>query len=61
LDAVLGQAVHEVEVEVAEEVREVLLYHVQHTEGAVVEGLDRGWDGLAWHHVVLQEAKGVHY
>lgn len=61
LDAVLGQAVHEVEVEVAEEVREVLLDHVQHAEGAVVEGLDRWWDGLAWHHVVLQEAKSVHY
>ena len=60
LNAVLGQAVHEVEVEVAQEVREVLLDHVEHAERPVVEGLDGGRDRLAWHHVVLEEAQGVH-
>jgi hypothetical protein len=56
LDAVLGQAVHEVEMEFTQEVGEVLLYHVENAESAVVEGLDGWWHGLAWYHVVLEEA-----
>jgi len=58
---VLGEAVDKVEVEVAQEVWEVRLDDINHSQRRVVERLYRWSHRLAWDHVVLEEGENVHY
>lgn len=61
LDAVLWEAVHEVEMEVREEIGIVLLDHAYDSDGGVVEGLDCWWHGLSRNHVVLEEGEYAYH
>ena len=55
LNAVLGEAVDEVEVEIAEEVWKVLLDDADDSQSRMVEGLDSRRHWLSRNHVVLEE------
>jgi len=55
LNAVLGEAIDEVEVEIAEEVWEVLLDNADDSQSCMVEGLDGRRHWLSRNHVVLEE------
>lgn len=55
LNAVLWEAVDEVEVEIAEEVWEVLLDDADDSQSRMVEGLDSRRHWLSRNHVVLEE------
>ena len=53
------KAVNEVEVEVAEELREVMLDNKNNSKSRFVE-LDQSiWKLLAWDHIVLQEGEQI--
>ena len=56
----IRKAIDEIEVEIAQEIREVVLDDAYHSQGGVVEGLNRWRHSLPWDHVVLQESKHVH-
>lgn len=56
----LWETVDKIEVEVAQEVREILFYYTHNSQSGMVEGLDGRWHSLAWDHVVLEEDEGVH-
>lgn len=55
----LWETVDKIEVEVTQEVREILLYHTHNSQSCMIEGLNGGWDSLAWYHVVFKEDKGI--
>lgn len=55
LNAVLGEAIDEIEVEIAEEVWEVLLDNADNSQSCMIEGLDGGRHWLSRNHVVLEE------
>ena len=54
------QAVHEVEVEFAQELWVVYHDHVEHTQRRVVERLECWRHGLTLNHVLAQEGKQLH-
>lgn len=55
LNAVLREAIDKVEVEIAEEVRKVLLDDADNSQSRMIEGLDSRRHWLSRNHVVLEE------
>jgi len=60
LDGVVWQRVHEVEMEVAEELRVVLEDHQHNIHGRDVEAAHGRCGGLPWHEVALDEREAAH-
>jgi hypothetical protein len=56
---VLGKAVHQVEVEITQEVWVVLLDHSHHPQCTMVERLDGGRHWLSSRNVVLEESENL--
>ena len=57
----LGQAVYEIEVEVAQEVWEILLDDINHSQGGVIESLNHRGSLLVGNQVVFQEYQNALY
>ena len=55
----LWETIDKIEMEVAQEVREILFYHTHNSQSCMIEGLDGWWHSLAWYHVVFEEDEGV--
>ena len=53
----LWDAVHEMEMEITQEIWEVLANHTYHSQSGMVESLDSRWNSNSRKHVGLQESE----